>query len=72
MLNLAVASIFLSQVFIVYVPEIAVIFHVTALGLRDWAVIFAASVQPLLWMEAVKWFRARREGGGGGYTIIVI
>ena len=60
MLNLAVLFILVSQVALVYVPALQAIFKVTPLGAIDWAIIFAASLQPLIWMEVVKALR----GGG--------
>ena len=59
-LNWAVLLIFVSQLLIIYVPALADIFKVTVLGPLDWAIIFAASAQPLVWMEAVKAAWGRR------------
>ena len=56
MLNLAVVIIFASQLLLIYVPALQPVFKVTVLAPFDWLVVFAASVQPLLWMEAVKLF----------------
>ncbi|MBI5237381.1 MAG: cation-translocating P-type ATPase [Deltaproteobacteria bacterium] len=63
MLNAAVAFVLLSQVLLVYTPSLQRIFKVEALGLIDWAIVFAASIQPLLMMEIAKrvWPRQGRK-----------
>lgn len=57
MLNLAVATILFSQGGLVYVSWFQPVFKVVSIGAADWALVFAASVQPLVWMEIVKWWR---------------
>ncbi len=61
-LNVAMLVILLGQILIIYVEPLRSVFKVVPLGLLDWAVIFAASVQPLLLMELVKmaWPKDRR------------
>ncbi len=54
MLNLAVVLILISQVLITHIPQLQPIFKVTPLGLDKWLLVLVASVQPLLWMEMVK------------------
>jgi Ca2+-transporting ATPase len=57
LLNLSVGVILVTQVGLVYIPALQPVFKVVSLGLSDWALVFAASVQPLIWMEIVKWGR---------------
>ncbi|MBI5885264.1 MAG: cation-translocating P-type ATPase [Deltaproteobacteria bacterium] len=61
-LNMAVVLILATQLLIIYVPVLRGIFKTEALGFTDWAVIFAASIQPLVWMEVVKaaWPKGRK------------
>jgi Ca2+-transporting ATPase len=63
LLNLAVGVILVTQMGLVYVPALQPVFKVVSLGASDWALVFAASVQPLLWMEIVK--RVKSVKGGG-------
>ncbi|MBI5588454.1 MAG: cation-translocating P-type ATPase [Deltaproteobacteria bacterium] len=53
-LNIAVATILSGQFLLIYVPQLQSVFKVATLGLDDWAIIFAASVQPLVLMEIIK------------------
>ena len=70
MLNLSVAFILLTQVALVYIPGLQEVFKVVPIGLMDWVVVFAVSVQPLIWMEVVKAIKRTGRGGGGeGNTI---
>lgn len=63
MLNASVVTILSSQLLLLYVPALQAIFKVTALGLTDWIIVFAASIQPLLLMELIKLMRPRRNPG---------
>ncbi|MBI5598762.1 MAG: cation-translocating P-type ATPase [Deltaproteobacteria bacterium] len=54
-LNVSVGFILVSQIILVYVPWLQTVFKLTPLNAVDWGIVFAASVQPLLWMEVVKW-----------------
>ncbi|MBI5644188.1 MAG: cation-translocating P-type ATPase [Deltaproteobacteria bacterium] len=53
-LNMAVLLIFSTQLLLIYIPSLQAIFKVVPLSLFDWAIVFGASVQPLVLMEAVK------------------
>lgn len=59
MINLAIAVIFISQLFVVYLPRLGPVFRVTPLDATDWLIVFAVSIQPLVWMEGVKRMRRR-------------
>ncbi|MBI5233984.1 MAG: cation-transporting P-type ATPase, partial [Deltaproteobacteria bacterium] len=54
MLNIAVLIILATQVSIVYIPGLQVVFKITLLSVPDWSVVFGAAVLPLVLMEAVK------------------
>ncbi|HZX36183.1 MAG TPA: cation-translocating P-type ATPase [Thermodesulfobacteriota bacterium] len=58
-LNLAVFAILLTQIAIVYVPGLNTVFKIERLGITDWLIVVAASVQPLVLMEVVKGIRRR-------------
>ena len=58
-LNLAVFAILLTQIAIVYVPGLNTVFKIERLGIADWLIVVAASVQPLVLMEVVKGIRRR-------------
>ncbi|MBI5888479.1 MAG: cation-translocating P-type ATPase [Deltaproteobacteria bacterium] len=60
MLNAAVGFIIVSQILIVYLPGLQLVFKVSPLRPLDWLIVIAFSIQPLVWMEAVK----RRRGKG--------
>ncbi|MFQ5735705.1 MAG: cation-translocating P-type ATPase [Thermodesulfobacteriota bacterium] len=62
-LNIAVVTILVSQVLLVYVPYLEEVFKVVPLSLGDWAIVVAASIQPLVIMEIVKaaWPKGRRR-----------
>jgi Ca2+-transporting ATPase len=53
-LNWAVVVIFGSQLLLIYIPALQTIFKVVPLDLLDWAIVFLASVQPLVLMEIIK------------------
>lgn len=67
-LNAAVVFILLSQLLLVYTPWLQKIFKIEALGLVDWGIVLAASVQPLLMMEIAKrvWPMQRGALANGG------
>lgn len=60
MLNITVIAILAGQFLLIHVPALRMIFKVTYPGVTDWAIIFAASVQPLVLMEVVKKVWPRR------------
>ncbi|MBI5562265.1 MAG: cation-translocating P-type ATPase [Deltaproteobacteria bacterium] len=62
-LNWAVAAILAGQFLIIHVPWFAAVFKTVPLGPYDWAIVFAASVQPVVWMEVVKAVRRGRKAG---------
>ena len=64
LLNLAVGSIFISQVLLVYIPPLHPIFKVTFLDPADWLIVLGAAVQPLIWMEVVKAFMKKGPAAG--------
>ncbi len=64
MLNFSVVTILSSQILLLYVPALQAIFKITALDSIDWIIVFSASIQPLLLMEAVKFMNARRSQAG--------
>ena len=66
MLNASVALILISQAALVYIPSLGPVFKVVPLDLKDWAIVLAASVQPLVFMEIAKvmWRRRVRRGPG--------
>ena len=64
LLNLAVGSIFISQVLLVYIPFLHPIFKVTFLDPSDWLIVLGAAVQPLIWMEVVKAFMKKGPAAG--------
>ncbi|MBI5469686.1 MAG: cation-translocating P-type ATPase [Deltaproteobacteria bacterium] len=53
-LNWAVVVIFGSQLLLIYIPALQTIFKVVPLDMSDWAIVFLASVQPLVLMEIIK------------------
>lgn len=53
-LNLAVLVILVGQISLVYIPFLEPVFKTVRLGITDWEIIFAASVQPLVIMEVIK------------------
>ncbi len=58
MLNVAVLTILVGQIVLVQIEPLHPIFKVTFLSPADWLIIFAASIQPLVMMEVVKWIRS--------------
>ncbi|MBI4948843.1 MAG: cation-translocating P-type ATPase [Deltaproteobacteria bacterium] len=56
-LNLSVLVILSTQLLLIYIPALEGIFKVVPLSLFDWGIVVAASIQPLVLMEIVKWVR---------------
>ncbi len=61
MLNLAVVLILVTQVLITHIPQLQPIFKVTPLSPAKWLLVLIASVQPLIWMEIIK-FMYKKSG----------
>ena len=63
LLNLSVVFIIATQVALVYIPGLQEVFKVVAIGGMDWVLVFVVAVQPLVWMEVVKFIK---RGGNRG------
>lgn len=53
-INLAVLTIIVSQIFIIYNPALQGIFRVTPLDFADWEIVIVVSAMPLVVMEIIK------------------
>ncbi len=63
MLNLSVLVILSTQLLLIYIPALEGIFKVVPLSAFDWVIVVAASIQPLVLMEVVKWVRKAAKKG---------
>ncbi len=55
------------QLAVLTIPAAAPIFKVATLPLEDWELMAAMALLPLVFMEAVKWFRRSRSPASGQY-----
>ena len=63
----AFSLVFVTLLGLIYIPPLQPIFQTVALSLRDWALIGALALLPLIVMEIGKFaWRAREKGQGDG------